>query len=259
MARRWNTKEEEQKRKELVGLYIKENKTIGEIAGILNLAESTVYDRLIRLNIFPARHKKARYNNIRTDIIIPKYRSSLLAEFVGILLGDGNITRTQVAVTLGSKDEYAGYVAELMNKLFGVNAKIMVLPKGHKVVYIGSTVLVRWFLSMGLSFNKVRSQTDVPGWIFEKNCYKKSALRGLFDTDGSVYKLKFGTQIAFTNYSKPLIISVRKMLLDLGFHPSKISGRNIYITKRSDLDKFFKEIGFKNRKHEKRFFRFFKS
>lgn len=257
MPAKWSTDEKVRKYDELIFLYIDQNKTIREVAKILGIGESTVYDRLVRLGISSQRSKKERYNNIRQDIFVPVDYSPELAEFTGILLGDGHLNPTQVMITLGRKDEYVDYVVHLIHLLFTARAKVLVLPKGHFVVYIGSTVLVRWFLEMGLCFNKVKSQVDVPRWIFSQEVFMRAALRGLFDTDGSVYRLKFGTQISFCNKSKPLIRSVRKMLVILGFSPSRISGSNLYLTKKSDLDRFFLELGFKNKKHEKRFLEFF--
>lgn len=256
MAKKWTLKEEKQKRNELVTLYKKKNKSIGEIAKVLNLGQSTVYDRLLRLGITPVPFKKIKYNNIRRDITIPKVYSPELAELIGILLGDGHITPTQITVTLGKKDEYADYVADLIYKIFKAKPKNTVLKSGHRLIYIGSTAIVRWLMSMGLAQNKIKNQVDVPRWIFQKKNFRRRALRGLFDTDGSVYKLKFGNQISFTNYSKPLIRSVREMLIGLKFHPSKIKSKKLYLTRKDDLRRFYKEIGFKNQKHGKRFLSF---
>jgi intein/homing endonuclease len=97
--------------------------------------------------------------------------------------------------------------------------------------------------------NKVEDQVGVPEWIFEKESYQKSFLRGFFDTDGSIYKLKFGLQIAFCNKSIPLLDSTKKILLGLGYHPSKISAYKIYLTRKPDLYRYIREIGFGNKKH----------
>ena len=50
-----------------------------------------------------------------------------LAEFVGIMLGDGNIGRLQISISLNSiKDaDYSLFVSGLCNKLFGSYPKIM--------------------------------------------------------------------------------------------------------------------------------------
>lgn len=258
MAKKWTSKDEREKRRELLELYVKKNKTIGEIAKMLHCGESTIYERLVRLGIPSLRSQKPRYNNIRSDIILPKKYSKDLAEFVGVLLGDGHLTPTQVTVTLGKKEKYVEYVACLMRKLFGVEPKIITSKRGDFTVYIGSTTIVRWLMAMGLVFNKVKAQVDVPSWIFSKKDFIKGAIRGLFDTDGSVYQLRFGIQLSFCNRSRPLLHSFRSMLAKLGFHPSMVSSHNVYLTRRGDIQMFFQEIGSNNTKHTKRFSNFSK-
>lgn len=256
MPRRWTIDEAEVRRTELVELYVSQNKTIGDIALLLGMSETGVYDRLQRLSIPSLRVDKPHFNNRRTDVVIPREYSEDLAEFVGILLGDGHLTPTQVTVTLGTKDRYAPEVAQLMERIFHIVPRIIVRKEGEHVVYFGSTVVVRWLLAMGLCFNKVCAQVDVPRWIFTDSVFMRSALRGLFDTDGSVYRLAYGVQISFCNHSRPLLNSVHQMLATLGFHPSAISGANLYLTRRADLGIFFQTVGFRNRKHQERFKQF---
>lgn len=257
MPRRWSKIEEKARKLELIKLYVKENKTIDEIAGLLGLGESGVYVRLLRLGIKTAPFKKVTYRNINYNVIIPKIYSKELAEMVGILLGDGHLSPTQVAVTLGKKDIYVNYVADLMEQLFKVKPKIIITKDGHYVVYLGSARLVRWFLDMGLAFNKVGSQVDIPHWCFKNKKYLINIVRGLIDTDGSVYKLRSGNvQISFCNRSLPLLRSTRSALLSLGLFPSNISGYNLYITRKNDLHRYYKEIGFNNKKNEERFLKF---
>lgn len=260
MARRWTKKEENEKRKELMKLYIKENKTIGEIGDILHIGQATVHQRLIRLGIPVDPSKKLHYRNIQYSVKLRKQYSNKLAEFIGIMLGDGHISHTQVMVTLGSKEnEYVLYVSKLMDEIFNTKSRIFVRKTGHKTVYMGSVLAVKWLEDMGLAHNKVKYQVDVPKWVFAKDGYMKNAIRGLIDTDGSVYKLKFGAQISFCNNSQPLLNSVRLMLAKLGFHPSKIcNNKQFYLTRQQDLKKFFKEIGFNNSKHHRRFIDFIK-
>lgn len=86
----------------------------------------------------------------------------------------------------------------------------------------------------------------------------KKFLRGFFDTDGSVYKLKFGIQISFTNFSVPLLKSLQKMLIELGYKPSRISANKVYLTQIKDVKRFFEEITPANPKHQRRFIDFIK-
>lgn len=254
MARKWTKIEEKLIHKELENLYVKKNKTIGEIARILNLGQSTVYDRLLRLNIKPERSKKLRFNNKRVDVFIPKKNSNELAEFVGIMLGDGHITNTQVTVTLGNKEnEYVHYVARIIKKVFRITPKVITQRKKYKVIYFGSVDAVKWLLSMGFVFNKVKKQVSVPSWIFTKKSFIESFLKGFFDTDGSVYKLKFGLQLSFTNRSLNLLTGIRRGLVILNYSPSRISIFRVYLTKNKDIHNFFDKIRPANKKHLKRY------
>ena len=253
MPSKWTRKERAEKRKEIVQFYIKENKTIKEVGKILNIAESTVFDRMKRLNIKSQPSKKLHYRNIQYYVTPPKHYSNELAEFIGIMLGDGHISHFQIMVTLGTKEyEYVEYVSKLMNRIFNTQSRIHTRKDGQRIVYVGSVEAVKWLENMGLTHNKVEYQVDVPKWIYTKTSYMQNTIRGLIDTNGSIYKLKFGTQISFCNHSYPLLRSARAILVRLGFHPSQISGYNLYLTKRCDLLKFFKEIGFNNTKHRKR-------
>jgi len=254
MARRWNKKEEDFYRSELKNLYIKENKTIGEIAVILGISEPTVFLRLKRLGIKTQPHLKENYIRKPKYIEIPKKYSSDMAEFFGIMFGDGHVSHFQVQVNLGTKEmSYAEYVQSLIAKIFKTNPKIATRASGYHDVYLGSTQVTSWLFKEGLVSNKVKSQVDIPPWIFTEPIFMESFLRGFFDTDGSVYKLRFGIQISLTNHSFPILISLHKMLFTLGYSPSKISADRIYITKVKDLKRFFEEIQPKNPKHLERF------
>lgn len=257
MAKRWSKLEEKEKRKELFELYVKRNKTIQVIAVELDLATTTVYDRLIRLGIAPQRPKKSKYNNQNTKIIIPQRKGSHLAEFIGILLGDGHLTPTQVTVTLGKKELlYAKYVEDLIKKLFKADPRTIIDKRGDRTVYFGSTRIVRWLCSMGLAYNKTKAQVNIPKWCFSNKSVMRSVIRGLFDTDGSVYSLRYGLQISLCNRSQPLLSSAREILLILGYHPSRISDGRIYLTRQSDINNYVKNIGFQNKKHLLRFLHF---
>lgn len=261
MAQRWTIQEERQRRQTLINLYVAQNKTIGEVARTLGIGESTVYDRLIRLEIPSLRHLKVGYNNKRNDIKIPDSYSADLAEFVGILLGDGGINPTQIHVTINDRETlYILFIKRLIQRIFGIEARAM--PKKNvraQDIYFGSTAAVRYFLKMGLAHNKVKQQVSIPKWIFSSPAYQKACLRGLIDTDGSVCKLKFGVQISFTNRSMPLLRGAQQIFRGLSYHPSKISCYRFYLTKRQDLLKYSSEIGFSNPKHRTRFLRFIKS
>jgi len=86
----------------------------------------------------------------------------------------------------------------------------------------------------------------------------KACLRGLYDTDGSVYELLPHWpglfQIKLDNRNLVLLEDSRKALLKLGYSVSKIANLHLnkprtYITRKVDVVKYYKEIGFSNPKH----------
>lgn len=258
MPARWSKEIEAIKFQELNNLYVIQNKTIGEIGKILHLAEATVYDRLLRLDIKPNRSGKKGLNCV-SPATIPCIHTRSLAEFFGIMLGDGCLTPTQVTVTLGNKElDYVKYVSTLITKLFNIIPKIYVRPKGYYVIYFGSVKIVKWLQTNGLVFNKVKNQVKAPDWIFRKHFLMEGFLKGFFDTDGSVYRLRFGVQLAFTNRSIPLLRGLKYSLDVLGYFPSKICGFKIYLTRKKYVLRFIKRINPANIKHRQRFNEFVK-
>lgn len=254
VARRWTEVEEGQYRDELQNLYVRQNKPLGKVAITLRISEATVFQRLRRLGIPTQRYLKSGYNNKRADTYVPSAYSPELAELFGVLLGDGHISHFQVMVTLGSKEvSYARHVKTLLDRVFGGAPRIAVLKKGYRVVYLGSVAATAWLMREGCVRNKVSAQVDAPRWIFKKETYITAFLRGFFDTDGSVYKLRYGTQISLTNKSLPLLCSLQRMLRKLGYTPSAVSAYRVYLTRYSEVRRFFREIQPANAKHKRRY------
>ncbi|MFA6536765.1 MAG: LAGLIDADG family homing endonuclease [Candidatus Paceibacterota bacterium] len=264
MARKWTTEEKSKHHNELFHLYVSENLSLGQIAQKLGLSEQGVYARLLRLKIPINRHLKKGYNNTSRRVEIPDMYSAKVAEFFGIMFGDGHISPTQVIVTLGTKElEYVKYVCNLIRDIFKTTPKVFIRRSNYRDsqyrnVYFGSVLAVKWLEKRGLVSNKVEEQVAAPKWIFSQKRFTEAFLRGFFDTDGSVYRLRFGIQISFTNYSLPLLKSLQEMLKELGYRPSEISSHKIYLTRVSEVKRFFDEISPKNSKHQKRFKEFIK-
>lgn len=164
MPKKWSEREKCKKYKELYKLYVRENKTIGEISIILGIAEQTVFKRLQKFGIPSAPERKVTYiAKRREDIKIPRNYSGALAEFIGVMLGDGHLSYYQIIITLGTKElAYAKHVVQLVQKVFGVKPKLGFRKAGAMDVYLGSIALTEWLKKGGLVYNKVLSQVTVP-------------------------------------------------------------------------------------------------
>ena len=133
MSKKWTQGERKMYYDSLHHLYIVENKTIKEIGELLDLSEKTIYKRLKTLGIKTIPSKKPSYRNQRLNIIKPRKRSINLAEFFGIMLGDGKLSPNQILVTLGNKeDDYVLYVKNKMEIIFKTKVSISTRKMGYK-------------------------------------------------------------------------------------------------------------------------------
>lgn len=205
------------------------------------------------------------------NIIEPK-DSKELAEFYGIMLGDGNSHQTKYYKTRTNKrgvfmirivgdsklDNFylSNYVKPLIEKLFGVNVNVGNFKNSNAMFLTAYGIKIIEFLEKK-GFppgDKIKNKLRISEWIKNNRNYLRACLRGLYDTDGSVYKLtnQNSHQICFTNVNKGLLNDVREGLLSLGINCSKISKKDVYITKKSEIRKFLKLVGFNNNRHLKK-------
>ncbi len=193
-------------------------------------------------------------------IKIPR-RNKLLAEFAGIMLGDGGVNPYHVTVTLSnSETQYILFVSKMISKLFGVIPKIYRLKYAEAVNIVSNRKqLVDFCQKIGLvKGNKVQQQIDIPLWIKKNRQFSQACIRGLIDTDGCFYTNSYYShakrysyfKIAFTSASVPLINSVAKILIDFGIK-ARISKnkKDVRIESNQYVLKYINEIGSHNSKH----------
>lgn len=226
----------------------------------------------------PEGRRKGGLNSLKTHKLLntdfqllekihkPK-KSNELAELVGIMLGDGNISKYQVKVFLNLIDdiEYAEYVSKLFNFLFKVNSSIYKFPKHTTAeVVVSRKKLVKFLNSLGLPIgNKIRQKINIPSWIKDNPDFRKWCIRGLFDTDGCVYadrhsidnKNYSSLNLAITSASTNLLLGVSNILKEEGFSPT-FSGISVRLRKSEQVVRFFDKIGSSNPKNLKRFVQF---
>lgn len=196
----------------------------------------------------------------RKNYLTPEHTESL-AEFVGILLGDGGITQEQCFITLNSEAdrEYVYFVMDLGTNLFGEKPHVHkhVNDKGIALYYSGLS-LIEYFLKLGLKIgSKVKQQVDVPEWIKNNSRYKTACLRGLMDTDGGVFLHKYQVnnkkyaykKISFANRSIPLIGFVQSTLNELGFNSKladKFATKRVWLYNEQEVNQYFRIVGTHN-------------
>lgn len=207
-------------------------------------------------------HKK---NNTGFKLLEPVSHpkpSKKLAELLGIFIGDGHLSHYQASMTTNSKTDmqHALYTQDLIKDLFHVNASVKELSGENTVnVVVSSRNLVNFLSSKGMpTGNKIKSGLGVPAWITNNIEYKKSFIRGLFDTDGCIYldkhtiKGKIYSHMGWTitSYAGMLINDIIRIMKELGFSPTwRRTQRSVFLRKQNEIQRYFAEIGSSNNKH----------
>lgn len=211
------------------------------------------------------KYKQHPIINVAKYIRKPKY-SKELAEFVGIILGDGGITQYQVRITLCSKNEkeYGKFISKLIKRLFSVPIGICNRKKESTINLVMSRKkLVRFCIEkLGLKQgNKIKQQVDIPGWIKQNKLYSIASIRGLIDTDGCVFNHRYKVnskfykykKLAFTSHSEPLRQSVFDILKENGLNPRLAQRKDVRLDSVEDMKKYFRIFSSHNPKLLKRY------
>ena len=215
-------------------------------------------------------------------VTIPKQRSSQLAEFLGIMLGDGNLTdkrkgrKTTNQITISGSsledvDYHHNYLQKVFKNLFSIQFKESHIRKNESRLRIYSKAIFYFLSLQGLQQGSKSTAEHIPLVIFSSNNkLKRSFLRGVFDTDGC---LKFAAKDKSRLHKYPIIKiglenknyirDIAILLNTLGFkfyivynekardqRSKKVYLKHvIYISGKLQLEKWMLEINSKNEKH----------
>ena len=175
-----------------------------------------------------------------------------LAELICIILGDGHLHKkgekkyknSLLSISLNRVDEleYVFYVRNLMQKVFKISPDLVPRKNSKSVdIKLYGDGLIETLKRLGLmTGDKIQNQVCVPQW-FKKDqewieCNKEEwifkyrpllirGLKGLVDTDGTIYvdKKNKSLGIGFRNASLPLIRDFKEMCRSLGISCGKIT------------------------------------
>jgi len=206
-----------------------------------------------------------------TKRILLPIHSEELAEFIGIILGDGNIHSYKKGKKVGvysiriagdlklDYNYHVNFIKPLGERLFWLKAGIRKISKHNEIfTCFYSREMVRFLNDNGLhSGDKITNRLGIPQWVKDDENYLKACLRGIIDTDGSIFRMSQRDnnllRIGFTNHNPKLLSDTRDAFIKLGYHPSKIiRNRTFFVSRQSDVVKYINEVGFSNRKHRSR-------
>ena len=195
----------------------------------------------------------------RKKVSLPK-PSKNLAEFIGIMLGDGGINnpwQATVSVNWLADRIYADYISDLCYSLFAVRPSIYKRKTTNTaVIRLSSTSIVEYLVKLGLHRgDKLKQGLAIPDWIMQRKSYKMACLRGLVDTDGCIYAHKHRVRgkeyknigLTFTSHSPELISQVATILAEANIMPHITSKQvEIRLYRADAIEKYLKVFGTSN-------------
>jgi intein/homing endonuclease len=180
------------------------------------------------------------------------------SEILGILFGDGSLSRTersvQIAITGNKVDDeiyLLDHVRTLFLKVFDLELTSRYRQGENTMdLYRHSKKIALILHSWGMPFGLKKLEVLVPKLEVIPNAF----IRGVFDTDGSVYR-KYGpyAQIQFKAASRSLMNFIREHLVGLGFHPTHLrpdeTKVRFSLCRQNEVDNFFRTVSPMNPKH----------
>ena len=152
-----------------------------------------------------------------------------LAYVIGIALGDGNLSNPNgraVRLRITCDAKYPLLAEEIISNLqlvFPTNKIGIVRPTKKNTFFnisLYSNTLLRlmpWQAGRGSKFSQ---NAHIPLWIRKDKMLSKVCLKGLLQTDGSIYRDRGYLMVNFTNHTHILAKEVEKMIIELGFKPT---------------------------------------
>lgn len=170
-----------------------------------------------------------------------------LAEFVGIMLGDGNFCGNQIVISFDNRGKgYISHVKSLAQNLTGIGLKGLKEKSVNGFrLYCCNKFLAEKLIEFGLKRgDKIMNQIGIPNWIKENREYSKRCIKGLVDTDGCIIFCKRDKQkhICFTNRNLQLLNDFKEVTKNLGYNFAKANKWNKRLYRKAEVVRFINEI-----------------
>jgi len=198
--------------------------------------------------------EKKRY--LKKEIIPPKLDEEL-AEILGALNGDGHLSgiSNEISVTCSREldREYIFHLKELFEKKFGISFKIVIQGGAIRIRTYCKELVEHLNKRYGLPIGKKKNNLVIPKPVKENPELLRAYIRGLFDTDGSIYvRRKKDFILEIISVDKRFLEELKMSLKGLGFECGT-SGKNLYFYQKNMIKRFFDEIKPANSKHLKKY------
>ncbi len=132
--------------------------------------------------------------DLEKGLILPKYPSRELTELTGIIIGDGYLYNRFNKYRLGIvgnpkiDDEYFTRIRKLIKNVFGVSSNQKIGGRGLRIVINSKGMFGFFTLILALPHGEGKGATvKIPKIFVKDKILSSSVLRGIFDTDGTIF------------------------------------------------------------------------
>ena len=206
---------------------------------------------------------------------INKEKISSLAEFVGILLGDGSLciknvnskchNRLKITLDSNSDKEYINYVSNLIEGLFKIKPHIKKRKNENAVdIFLFNKEVITFLVNeVGLHLSPKWDRAVVPT-PFLKNNLDLLVIRGYFDTDGALVTAnnngtiypRLEMKVCPSPMQSQFIAILNKYNFKFGAYQIGKGKVRIQLNGKGQLESCIKLVGFSNQKNSDKIKRF---
>ena len=180
-----------------------------------------------------------------------------LSYLIGLAIGDGNLSNpngraVRLRITCDKKYPYIiKEVLKILKKIAPKNRVTLIKRKDNAVDI--SCYSNDWEKILGWkakSGSKIKQKISIPLWIKNNNDYIKNCLRGLFQTDGSIYMDRNYLTVNFVTCIPTLMSDIEEMIRKIGFKPNlqktnESKNKKYTLRVNKDASEFIKAIKLK--------------
>ncbi len=197
-------------------------------------------------------HYKKIHGRKYKEVIISEDNREEIGEFIGVFAGDGNFflgknSCYRVRIYTGFYEKcYAEFLSSFLTKLFSKKPRQYITKRRDVIIADYESKMIYGLICKYLSWNGRKSHTvKLRNFTKLDKKFLKGFLRGLFDTDGGIYRPK--NKVAIGTSSEALALQMRKIFIKFGIEPGfyKYKDKDFWYIDiyGSRTDKFMKVIG----------------
>ena len=180
------------------------------------------------------------------DIKFPKVLNEDFATWLGLMIGDGNLSRKARVICLTTGDEQIrDLFSDISFKLFGEYPKIVKQENRYRLKQHSTKLMNYLVTALGMKTSYSADRKEVPELIlYSPKSVVSAFIRGLFDADGCVSN----SQVIYITKSEKLSDIVQQLLLNFGIISSRTKQKSDdcyrILISGGDIKLYRDEIGF---------------